>query len=266
MERISSLHNLRVKSFVQLSIKSRERKKQNLFVMEGFREIKLAFDAGYIPDPLFICSERLQPDVLEWVSGLPVGINKIELTPEVFNKMAYREGAGGLLAVSAFKPHAVSDLNMGSNPFIIILESVEKPGNLGAVLRTADAAGANAVIICDPLTDIYNPNVIRSSVGCIFSVPIAVSGPEETLAFMRERKIKIYAAELNAVKFYHETDFTGPSAIIMGTESDGLTDFWIKNADAGIKIPMSGKIDSLNVSVSTAIITYEAMRQRSTLY
>ena len=266
MERISSLHNPRVKSFVQLSTKSRDRKKQNRFVMEGIREIKLAFDAGYIPDPLFICGERMQEDVLEWVSNLPADVNKIEVSPEVFNKMAYRETTGGLLAVSTFKQHALSALSLGGNPFIIILESVEKPGNLGAVLRTADAAGADAVIICDPLTDLYNPNVIRSSVGCLFSVPVAVSDPVETLAWLKERKINLYAAELNAVNFYHETDFTEPSAIIMGTESDGLTDFWIKNADAGIKIPMNGKIDSLNVSVYTAIITYEAMRQRNKLH
>ena len=263
MEKIFSLQNPRVKSFVQLSTKSRDRKKQNRFVMEGIREIKLAFDAGYVPDSLFVCRERIQEDVMEWVLNLPASVDKIEVTPEVFNKMAYRETTGGLLAVSEFKQHTLSALVLDNNPFIIILESVEKPGNLGAVLRTADAAGASAVIICDPLTDLYNPNVIRSSVGCIFSVPLAVASPAETLAWLKERNISLYAAELNATGFYHDTDFTGPSAIIMGTESDGLTDFWIKNASAGIKIPMNGKIDSLNVSVSTAIITYEAMRQRN---
>ncbi|MDR0541852.1 MAG: RNA methyltransferase, partial [Dysgonamonadaceae bacterium] len=160
------------------------------------------------------------------------------------------------------KPHRLSDLQIPDNPFIIVLEAVEKPGNLGAILRTADAARANAVVVCDPLTDIYNPNIIRSSVGCLFAVPVAVGTNEETLTFLQNHHIQTFAAELTADQQYQDTDFTFPSAIIMGTEADGLTPFWLNHTDKRIKIPMRGLIDSLNVSVSTAILTFEAMRQR----
>ena len=142
------------------------------------------------------------------------------------------------------------------------MEAVEKPGNLGAILRTADAAPADAVIVCDPHTDIYNPNVVRSSIGCLFTVQTAVCSNQEALDFLKKKNIHAYAAELNAAEFYQNVDFSHPSAIIMGTEADGLSSFWLKHADSRIKIPMRGKIDSLNVSVSTAILTFEAMRQR----
>ena len=176
--------------------------------------------------------------------------------------MAYREGSDGILTLAKPKSHALENLSLEEDPFIIVLESVEKPGNLGAVLRTADAAKVSAVVICDPATDLYNPNTIRSSVGCAFTVPIAICTSEEALSYLKSKKIKTFAAELGASQWYHETDFTKGSAIIMGTEADGLTNFWLENADARIKIPMRGEIDSLNVSVSTAVITFEAMRQR----
>ena len=160
------------------------------------------------------------------------------------------------------KQHSLVDLSIKNNPFIIILEAVEKPGNLGAILRTADAAQVDAVIVCDPQTDVYNPNAIRSSVGCIFTVPVAVCSSTEALAWLKQQGITSYAAELQASEWYQDVNYTTPSAIVMGTEADGLTDFWLNNADKRIKIPMRGKIDSLNVSVSTAVITFEAMRQR----
>jgi TrmH family RNA methyltransferase len=188
--------------------------------------------------------------------------NSFEVSLPVFQKMAYREHSDGILALVRTKSHTLGDLNLSNNPFVIVLEAVEKPGNLGAILRTADAAGADAVIICDPLTDVYNPNVIRSSVGCVFTVPLAVATGSDVFSFLKENEMQIFAAELQASRWYQDTDFTRPSAIIMGTEADGLTDFWIENADARIKIPMRGIIDSLNVSVSTAVLTFEAMRQR----
>ena len=156
----------------------------------------------------------------------------------------------------------MGDLKISANPFIIILESVEKPGNLGAVLRTADAAAVDAVIICDNQTDLYNPNVIRSGVGGLFTVQTAICSSEEALKWLNANKINVYAAELNGAKQYQTIDYTLPSAIVMGTEAEGLTDFWINKAKERIKIPMRGMIDSLNVSVSTAVITFEAMRQR----
>lgn len=261
MEKITSLQNPRIKNIVKLA-KSKERKEQNLFLIEGARELSLAMTADYEINSVYVCPELFRktdyPDVLD-----SIGENKLfEVSEAVFEKIAYREGSDGLLTLARPKNHALNDLKLSENPFIIILEAVEKPGNLGAILRTADAAQADAVIICDPATDLYNPNAIRSSVGCLFTVQTAVCSSRDALDFLRHKKIKSFAAELQASQWYQDTDFSTPSAILMGTEADGLTDFWLTNADARIKIPMRGKIDSLNVSVSTAVLTFEAMRQR----
>ena len=258
---ITSLQNPSIKQIVKLS-KSRERREQQLFVLEGARELSLALQAGYDITEVYLCREMFAqskyPDVLE---SLPPEIIT-EISPAVFAKIAYRENSDGLVALAKPRFHRLEDLALSENPFLIILESVEKPGNLGAVLRTADAAGADAVIICDPLTDLYNPNVIRSGVGGLFTVPTAVCTSSEALQWLIERGINVFAAELQAAEFYQNIDFRKPSAIVMGTEAEGLTDFWLQNATKRIKIPMRGKIDSLNVSVSTAILTFEAMRQR----
>lgn len=261
MEKITSLQNARIKNIIKLG-KNKERKAQGLFIIEGARELSLAISAGYSIDSVFVCPDLFTksdyPEVLNTIDQ-----NKIfELTLPVFEKIAYREGSDGLLTLAKPYSHTLKDLKLSNNPFIIILEAVEKPGNLGAILRTADAAQADAVIICNPATDLYNPNAIRSSVGCIFTVQTAVCSSPEALDFLRSKRIKSFAAELQASNWYQDSDFKIPSAIIMGTEADGLTNFWIDNADARIKIPMRGKIDSLNVSVSTAILTFEAMRQR----
>lgn len=261
MERITSLQNNRIKNIVKLS-KAKERKAQNLFILEGARELTLALSAGYTIDSVFICPELFYktdyPQVLNTI-GDDI---KYEVSEQVFEKIAYREGSDGLITLAKPKSHTLGDLKLNDNPFIIILEAVEKPGNLGAILRSADAAQVDAVIICDPLTDIYNPNAIRSSVGCIFTVPTAICSSDEALTWLKANNIKSFAAELQASNWYHEENYTQPSAIVMGTEADGLTSFWLNNADRRIKIPMRGKIDSLNVSVSTAVITFEAMRQR----
>lgn len=261
MERISSLQNNRIKNIVKLS-KARERKSQNLFILEGARELTLALSVGYTVDSVFVCPELFAktdyPDVLNTIDENLL----FEVSEQVFEKIAYREGSDGLIALMKPKSHSISDLEVKANPFIIILEAVEKPGNLGAILRTADAAQADAVIVCDPLTDIYNPNAIRSSVGCMFTVPTAICSSEEALSWLKANKITSYAAELRASEWYQDVDYRQATAIVMGTEADGLTDFWLNNADKRIKIPMRGKIDSLNVSVSTAVLTFEAMRQR----
>ena len=261
MEKITSLQNPTVKRIVQLS-KSKERREQGLFVMEGARELSLAKNAGYEVESVFVCREIFAhseyPRVLD---RLPERI-VTEITPAIFEKLAYREHSDGIIALMRPKEHDLSSLQLPENPFIIVLEAVEKPGNLGAILRTADAAKADAVIVCDPNTDIYNPNVIRSSIGCLFTVPVGVCGSKEAHEWLQSKQVTTYAAELTAAKWYHEVDFKGPSAIIMGTEADGLTPFWLNAADVRIKIPMRGAIDSLNVSVSTAILTFEAMRQR----
>lgn len=261
MENITSLQNPRIKNIVKLS-KSKERREQGLFIIEGARELSLALMADYEIDSVYICPGLFEktdyPDVLNAVPDHKT----YKVSEAVFEKIAYREGSDGLLTLAKPKKHTLNDLQLSDNPFIIVLESVEKPGNLGAILRTADAAQADAVIICDPATDLYNPNAIRSSVGCLFTVQTAVCSSEDALDFLRRKDIKTFAAELRASQWYQDTDFTIPSAIVMGTEADGLTSFWLNNADARIKIPMRGKIDSLNVSVSTAVLTFEAMRQR----
>lgn len=258
---ISSLQNPSVKNLVKLT-KARERKAQDLFVIEGARELSLALAGDYSIEEVYVCDELFAhtryPDVLDAIAG-----NKIvEITPQVFQKVSYRTGSDGVIALARPKSHTLADIRLSDNPFVIILESVEKPGNLGAILRSADAAAVDAVIVCDLQTDIYNPNVIRSSVGGLFSVPTAVCTSDEAKAWLDQNKIASYAAELEASEWYHNIDFRGPSAIVMGTEAEGLTDSWLLYATKRIKIPMLGKIDSLNVSVSTAVLTFEAMRQR----
>ena len=263
MEKIVSLQNSKIKNINKLASRARERKEQGLFVIEGAREITLALEGGYLLNSVFVCPELFAktdyPDVLKTISSHIL----FEVSPEVFDKIAYREGSDGLLALAQSQSQNIEDLSLSENSFVIVLEAVEKPGNLGAILRTADAASADAVIVCDPQTDIYNPNTVRSGVGCLFTVQTAVCSNQEAYAFLKRKGIRMYAAELNAAEFYQNVDFRPASAIVMGTEADGLSDFWLQNADARIKIPMRGKIDSLNVSVSTAILTFEAMRQRS---
>ncbi len=259
---ITSLQNTAIKNVVKLYKNSRERRDQQLFVIEGARELSLALQSNYNIKSVYICrdmfSKTKYPDVL---TSLPENII-FDISSAVFEKIAYRENTDGIVALAEPKQHGLGNIKLSEQPFIIILESVEKPGNLGAVLRTADAAAVDAVIICDNQTDLYNPNIIRSGVGGLFTLQTAICSSEEALEWLKVNNINIYAAELNGAVQYHKIDYTLPSSIVMGTEADGLTDFWINNAKERIKIPMRGKIDSLNVSVSTAVITFEAMRQR----
>jgi TrmH family RNA methyltransferase len=176
--------------------------------------------------------------------------------------MAYRGSTEGVIAIVKAKQHRLEDLRLKENPLIVVLESVEKPGNLGAVLRSADAAQADAVIVCDPLTDLYNPNLIRSSIGAIFTVPTVACSSEACISFLKAHGIQILTAQLQDSKLYYDTPMTQGTAIVMGTESTGLTDQWRRAADAHIRIPMLGRLDSLNVSVSAAILLFEAVRQR----
>ncbi len=262
MERISSLQNPRIKQLLRLQAKARERREQALVLVEGAREIQLALSKGYCPEQLFICPELYARSDYPGLVGEIADEIKTELSLPVFEKLAYREGSDGLLATLRPKSHLLEELVLSAHPFIVVLEAVEKPGNLGAILRTADAAAVDAVIVCDPLCDLYNPNVVRSSVGCLFTVQTAVCSSQQALDWMRRHKINILAAELQASQWYHQTDMRLSTAIVMGTEADGLSSFWLNNADERIKIPMRGYIDSLNVSVSTAVLCFEAMRQR----
>ncbi len=259
---ITSLQNSSIKNIVKLYKSSKERRDQQLFVIEGARELSLALQSNYSIKSVYVCREMFintkYPDVLDTLPDNAI----FDISSSVFEKIAYRENTDGIVALAEPRQHSLSNIKLSDNPFIIILESVEKPGNLGAVLRTADAAAVDAVVVCDNQTDLYNPNVIRSGVGCLFTLQTAICSSEEALEWLKANNINVYAAELNGASQYNKVDYTTPSAIVMGTEADGLTDFWINNAKERIKIPMRGKIDSLNVSVSTAIITFEAMRQR----
>lgn len=258
METISSLQNQKIKNVIRLSEKASERNKQQLFTIEGWREITIAASSGISFEQIYICNELFGNK-----DTSSIHCNNISLvTPDVFKKMAYREKSDGIIAVAKLTPSSLNHIKLSSNPLIIVIENVEKPGNLGAILRTADAANADAVIICDMHTDLYNPNVIRASIGTLFSVQIACSDNAAVLAWLKKNNIKPYAAALTANALYQNTNLAKPIAIVMGTEADGLSDFWLNNAEQ-IKIPMKGKIDSLNVSTACAILTFEAMRQRN---
>jgi RNA methyltransferase, TrmH family len=256
---ITSQQNPKIKNVLALE-KARERKEQNVFILEGIKELSLAIEGGYVINTVFFCPQIMSAETILKVvkdENLLIPVQK-----NVFEKIAYRDSTGGIVAIIQQKQHSLEDIKLRKNPLILVLESVEKPGNLGAVLRTADAANIDAVIICDPQTDFYNPNVIRSSVGCIFTTQIASATSQETIAWLNKYEIKIFATSLESSKPYNEIDFTNPSAIILGTESTGLSDLWIRIATNSIIIPMRGKIDSMNVSNAAAVIVFEACRQR----
>ncbi|MDX2247600.1 MAG: RNA methyltransferase [Bacteroidia bacterium] len=257
---ITSTSNPKIKNLVLLQ-KPRERKKQQLFLIEGVKEIGMAAKAGYELESVYYCEQIISKEEVERMLLLPE-LRMISVSGEVFDKIAMRESSGGVVAVAKTRPQTLNDLQLGNCPLVLVLESVEKPGNLGAILRTADAAGVDAVIICDPLTDFYNPNVIRSSVGCVFTNQITSASSEETIQWLKKHNVAIYCTYLQASSVYYKTDFTLPSAIVMGTEATGLSDLWVKNATANIIIPMKGAIDSMNVSTSAAVVIFEAIRQR----
>jgi TrmH family RNA methyltransferase len=188
--------------------------------------------------------------------------NLIEISREVYQKLAYRDTTEGIIAVAKTKSHQLSDLQLPKNPLILVMESIEKPGNIGAMLRTCDAAKVDAVIIANPKTDLYNPNMVRSSVGCLFTNQIATASTEETIDFLQQNNINFYSATLQNSTSYHTQNFSKPTALVVGTEATGLTEPWREKATQNIIIPMQGEIDSMNVSVAAAILLFEAKRQR----
>lgn len=261
---ITSLTNPRVKNIVHL----RNRKKRDeggLTVVEGVREVTRALEAGIVFKELYICGTLAGQDKKSGAIAGKLSSRKVpvhETTESVFAKMSYGDRSEGVLAVCEAPALSLKDLSSKAS-FFVVLEAVEKPGNLGAVLRTCDGAGVDGVIICDGKTDVYNPNVIRASLGTVFSVKTVVASNEETVEFLKTKKIKICATLPQAKTVYTKTDLTGPVAVVMGSEQDGLTDFWAKQADVKVRIPMRGAADSLNVSVSAAILLYEILRQRT---
>ncbi len=258
-ELITSAQNPKVKLLQALQQKSQERRSRGLFVVEGRREVERCLQQGYEIDTFFCCPEIYGS---EWTAK--GGERVFLLSPAIYNKVAYRGGTEGVMAEVKSRRLALNDLQLPENPLLVVLESVEKPGNLGAILRSADAAGVDAVIVCDPLTDLYNPNLIRSSTGAFFSVPCVACTSADCISYLKERGIQILTAQLQDSRLYYDVDMRRPTAIVMGTEATGLTDQWRRAADAHIRIPMLGCTDSLNVSVSAAILMYEAVRQRQT--
>jgi TrmH family RNA methyltransferase len=273
METITSLQNERVKRIVKLQRKASARREAGLTVIEGAREVSRAIENGWHPTELWVGSTD-ETIISQWLEIVPQASRLLFQTSEnVFNKITYRENPDGVLAVGPLVGKKLSELKLPQNPLLLVAEGVEKPGNLGALLRTADGAGVDAVIVCDPATDLNNPNVIRNSIGTLFYLPIAEATTKETLAFLEEKGIRILSAVPDADAVYTETDLTGPLAIVVGAEDQGLSNPW-KQAEPApqkeskhwksfeVKIPMLGKNDSLNVSVSAAVLLYEAVRQR----
>lgn len=260
---ITSLQNPLVRQILQLQERSRERKREQLMVIEGVREIILAMKAGYPLTVLFHC-ETILPDAdffrLFPQNQLPCDV--VRITSEVFNRLAYRKDNGGVIACARAVSRGLSDLDLPAPPLILVLDSVEKPGNLGAIIRTADAGGVSAVICCDPLTDLFNPNTIRASLGALFTRQVVAASSSEAVAWLKGNGVRIFAAALTGAVCHHEADLKGPVALILGSEAFGLSDTWLSAADQCIRIPMQGYVDSLNVSASAAILVFEAMRQR----
>lgn len=254
-ETITSAQNPKIKQLLALQDKSRLRRESGLFVVEGERELRRCIAAGFEVDTVFYC-----PSIYR--GPLPDVHHIVEVPTQIYDKIAYRGGTEGLIAEVHSRQTGLQDLVLPDNPLIVVLESVEKPGNLGAVLRSADAAGADAVIVCDPLTDLYNPNLVRASTGAIFSVPIVCCNSVEAIEYLKAHRVNIFTAQLQDSELYYDSDMTGPTAIVIGTEATGLSPIWRMAASRHIRIPMLGTTDSLNASVSAAILLYEAVRQR----
>jgi TrmH family RNA methyltransferase len=260
MKQITSAQNPFIKSLVLLQEKSKARKQSGTFLIEGQREIELAIKGNYELETILFLSELILEQQITKLTNNQ--INLVEISKEVYQKLAYRDTTEGILAVAKTKSLSLSDLQLPKNPLIVVMEAIEKPGNIGAMLRTCDAAKIDAVIIANPKTDLYNPNIVRSSVGCLFTNQIATATTEETIAFLQQNKINFYSATLQNSTAYHSQNYTLPTALVVGTEASGLSQLWRDKATQNIIIPMQGEIDSMNVSVAAAVLIFEAKRQR----
>ena len=262
MKEITSIQNSYIKELLKLQEKSRERKKKGLFIIEGKREISLAISANYEFDTILYFEDLIsEQDILHLFN---TNVNRILISKEVYQKLAYRDSTEGIIAVTKAKDFSLENIKFETEtPLILVAEGVEKPGNIGALLRTADAANVAAVFIANPKSDLYNANIIRSSVGCVFTNQIAVGSSEKIVAFLAEKKIQMYATTLQNSNEYHKENYTAATAIVVGTEATGLTTVFREEATQNINIPMQGQIDSMNVSVAAAIVLFEAKRQRA---
>jgi len=257
MKQITSAQNLFIKSLIQLQEKAKARKQSGSFLIEGMREIELAIKGNYEIETILFLPELVSNNQITKLTD-----NPIEISKEVYQKLAYRDTTEGILAVAKTKSLQLADLKLPENPMILVMEAIEKPGNIGAVLRTCDAAKIDAVIIANPKTDLYNPNIVRSSVGCLFTNQIATGSTEEVIDYLIQKNINFYSATLQNSTSYNTQNYTLPTALVVGTEATGLSELWRKKATQNIIIPMQGEIDSMNVSVAAAILIFEAKRQR----
>ena len=260
LKKIESLQNPLIKHLVQLQTKSKTRKQTETFLIEGVREISLALKGGYELQTVLFSSEIISETEVKKMASKNTEL--IEISTEVYKKLAYRDTTEGVLAVAKTKSLRLEDLNLPEKPLVLVAEGIEKPGNLGAILRTADAAKLDAVLIADPKSDMYNPNIIRASVGCLFTNQIAVGTTEEVIAFLKNKHLNMYSATLQDAVSYHTQDYTQPTALVVGTEATGVTTAFREQSAQNIIIPMQGEIDSMNVSVAASILIFEAKRQR----
>ena len=262
-EKISSLQNPRVKQLVRLRDR-RPRDEAGVFLVEGYREIRRALEKGVQLTELYFSPEWFlgenEPALLEQARS--TGTQLFQLSKEAFAKVAYRERPDGLLAVAPQWKRSLDDLPSSASSFLLVVEAIEKPGNLGTILRSADAAGVDAVVVCDPVTDIFNPNVVRSSTGVLFSVPVVVAESQPVRAWLKDKGVRAIATTPSATGLYTDADFRGPIAIVMGSEQYGLSEYWLQESDEQVRIPMAGQADSLNVAMATIITLFEAVRQR----
>lgn len=261
---ITSLSNPRIKHLVRLGSSRRHRDRAGQTIVEGIREIKRCLNAGIQPVEAYLCPDLIRPDDSALAQRTRDSAAAVfEIPTALFEKVAYRGGSGGIVLVIASDVGDLDSLPLSANPFLIVVEGAEKPGNLGAILRSADAAGVDGLILCRGGTDLHNPNVIRASLGTRFTVPLAEGGAEEVSCWLAQRKIQRVAATPDAQLLYTRADLTGPTALIVGSEAQGLSNLWLDGADERVCIPMAGAADSLNLATSTTLLLYEVVRQRS---
>lgn len=261
IKKITALQNPLIKEIILLTEKAKARKTNKQFVIEGRREINLAIEGNYELDKILFCPDYIKED--EVINIAKNSAEILEISKEIYQKLAYRDTTEGIIAVANCKNHSLSEIKLAQNNLILIAESIEKPGNIGALLRTADAANLNAFILTNPKTDLYNPNIVRSSVGGLFTNTIATGTNEDVFEFLTQNNFKIYATTLQNSNTYYLENYQENTAILVGTEATGLSDFWKNKATKNINIPMQGKLDSMNVSVAAAIVLFEAKRQRN---
>lgn len=263
MDRVTSLKNPRVKHAVRLRDR-RDRDREGLMIIEGYRPLLRAVENGYPVQEVFFCEELFQGGNEEALIErlAEAGAERVPVSAAVLSKMAYRDRPEGLVAVAPQRRRHIAELDLPDTPFLLVAEAIEKPGNLGTMLRSADAAGVDALILCDRCTDLFNPNVVRASIGTLFTVPVAEGTSDEVLRWLRDKGIALLAATPHTDSVYTEVDLTGPVAITVGTEQYGLSDRWMAQADLKVKIPMFGQADSLNVATATTLFLFEAVRQR----